>query len=108
MNTNTILNADETESKPFSGVRGEKHILITPTEDNDWASGDVEIQILNPHEEAEHWRTIEVISEDDYVPDAADDNPAVLHPAYFIFGLVYRLKVDTAGVVASLWHYEGD
>ena len=111
-----VLKADQTVSSPFTGS-GHHHIFACPPRDGAWESGAVALQVLNTHEvvvlededpevvqSEEHWRTIEVYPVRN-LPEFPDDpdGVALADSVEIVWGRLYRLRVQTAGIEASLW-----
>ena len=109
-----ILEADATVGTVFQGM-GKNHIFISPTEDNAWESGNVRLQVINPHDREEtRWRTVYVYEPptattyEDAEGNTVTDQVAILDTMELVYGMLYRIKVETAGVEASFWRYNQD
>ena len=105
---NLILEADQTEGIPFEGS-GKNHILISPPKDAVWESGIVKVKIRNPHAlPEEDWRTVYMWDTENTASLPSKEDGAILDKIELVWGMLYKVEVETAGVEASFWRYQQD
>ena len=104
-----ILEADRTEGIPFEGS-GKNHILISPPKDAAWESGLAKVKILNPHDPPDdrHWRAVYLWDTENTANLPSKEDGAILDQIELVWGMLYKVEVETAGVEASFWRYQQD